>query len=250
MKEHRNKEEFYIPDPKSVCSQVTDAIETSINNDPFNYPKYNELVAVLASIIIFNQLPKNVFNELMNQAILQGGKSSPLLSELMIEIRHNETFHAEDYLRKNIRYEVEKKIKFLFESILDKINKSYFKGVVKLFPINSPEYGEISCLDIGEVNIPWAIEKFKDEIPDSLGTNLHFVKVDDKYHLFYEIERFPSSGQRFPITKAIIQGTWNAIIGDQTGLFIEILKMSCEMIGESRRRRFQEFLEKLFQIMD
>ena len=52
------------------------------------------------------------------------------------------------------------------------------------------------------------------------------------------------------MTKAIIQGTWNEIIGDQAGLFIEILKMSCEMIGESRRRRFQEFLEKLFQIMD
>jgi hypothetical protein len=190
----------------------------------------------------------------MNHSILQGGKSSQLLAELITEIRtnseNNESLHIEDFLRKNVRLNVEKRIKFIFESILDKINSSYFKGTVKLYPINSPEYGEISCVDVGELNISWIIDDFKKKIPDIFGSKLHFVKIEEKYHLFYEIERFPSSGQRFPITKAITQGTWNEIIGDQTGLFIEILKMSCELVGESRRRRFQEFLEKLFQIMD
>ena len=250
IKEHKNREEFIIPDPKQVCMMITESLESSTNNDPFKVPKYNELVAVLASIIIFNQLPKGVFNDMVNQAVLQGNRSSPILSELVTEIRRDESFHIEDFLRKNIRFEVEKKIKFLFESILNKIDSTYLKGVVKLYPINSPEFGEISCVDVGELNIPWIIDDFMKLIPDSLGNKLHFVKVEDKYHLFYEIEKFPSSGQRFPMTKAIIQATWNEIIGDQTGLFIEILKMSCEMIGESRRRRFQEFLEKLFQIMD
>ena len=250
VKESRSREEFNIQDPKHVCSNIIDAIEISTDNEPFKFPKYNELVAVLASIVIFNQLPKNVFSDIINQAILQGNRASPILTELITEIRHNDSMHAEDFLRKNVRHEVERKIKFLFESILNKVNSAYFKGIVKLFPINSPEFGEISCVDVGDLNIPWVIENFTKELPDSLGSKLHFVKIDDKYHLFYEIEKFPSSGQRFPITKAIIQGTWNEIIGDQTGLFIEILKMSCEMIGESKRRRFQEFLEKLFQIMD
>lgn len=250
IKENRNKEEFVIPESKDICALITQEIDSITKNDPFKVPKYNELVAVLASIIIFNLLPKNVYNDLVGQTLLQGGKPTPLVAELLMELRHDETMHIEDFFRKNIRHEVERKIKFLFESILDRVNTSYFKGIVKLFPINSREYGEISCVDVGDLNIPWIIENFKKSIPESLGTEMHFVKVDDKYHLFYEIERFPSSGQRFPITKAIIQGTWNEIIADQAGLFIEILKMSCELISESRRRRFQEFLEKLFQIMD
>ena len=77
VKEHGNKEEFIIPDPKTVCSIITESLESSTNNDPFKFPKYNELVAVLASIIIFNQLPKNVFNDMVNQTIIQGNKASP-----------------------------------------------------------------------------------------------------------------------------------------------------------------------------
>ena len=38
----------------------------------------------------------------------------------------------------------DKKIRVILETILDRINNSYFKGVLKTYPISSREYGEIS----------------------------------------------------------------------------------------------------------
>jgi hypothetical protein len=253
VREHKNKEEFIIPNPKDISNSITKLIENTHIID-LNFPKNSELISTFASIIIFNQLPRNIFNDVLNTAILSGGKGSPIINEMIAEMKLKSSpsvdyLFIEDHLKKSLRKHTEKRITSILESIISQVNKSYFKGVVRSYIVNSEDIGEISCLDIGEFNIPWLIDLIGSN-KETFGHNVYFIKMDEKYHVFYEIERFPSSGQRLPITKAIIQGTWNEIIGNQAGLYIEILKMSCELLGESRRKRFQEFLERLFQIID
>lgn len=250
VRESRNKEEkFIIPSPEDICIPIAEDIESGGDADQF-FPRTDELVSTFASIVIFNHLPRTISNDIINMALISGGRSSDVVATFINEVKqkHSESgkyLKVDEYLRKVVRNNAQKKLRFILETILGRINTSYFKGTIKTFPINS-EMGEISCMDICEVGGTWLEQEFKGGIPFVLGPNLHLVKVSGQLHLFYEVEKFPSSGARLPVTRAVVQATWNEIIGGQMGLFIEILKMSAELLGEQRRKRFQEFLERIF----
>ncbi|MHA2365200.1 MAG: hypothetical protein ACXAC7_14670 [Candidatus Hodarchaeales archaeon] len=246
IKEDKTKEDFIIPKLEKQFNPISTLIQNKIEDEELLFTT-NEIALVASSIIIFNHLPRNVFNNVLNTVITEKGRNSSLITNLITETKEKHTkggkhIELEEYLRKNIRVIAEKKIKLILETIIDQLTKSYFKGSIKTYPIKSEEFDEISCIDLGEIS-PF-IEK---KIPGVFGPNLNLKKIENRLHLLFEIGHFPSSGAHLSVTKAFISKTWNDIIGSELGFYIEILKMSCELLGEQRRRKFQEFLAKIYE---
>lgn len=248
----KNVEGLIIPDLKKVCSSISGQIEKLCQFEQ-HYPRTEEASLTYANVLIFNQIPRNLFNDAIITNILGDSKNSPSLTELVQIIRQksddrNEENNFAEELKKLLRKNAEHKIKIIIETIINTVTNAYFKGILKSYPLFK-NHVEVACLDLGEITSKSLAEKFANGIPETLGPKLNLQKTDDRYHLLLEIEVFPSSGSPLPITKCLKQAAWNTVIADQLGLYLEILKMSSELLGESRRKKFQTFIEDLFEII-
>ncbi|MFW9930278.1 MAG: hypothetical protein ACFFD1_12860, partial [Candidatus Thorarchaeota archaeon] len=231
---------------------LKDPLNQQINNltnfDSY-YPATSYSVNVFAKLTIFNEVPKNLLNNAISEIINGDMRTSPGLAEFIssfkkIPLDSEEENDFIEKFKKMLKNNAEKKIKIIIESIIDIISNSFISPSLKTYPIFK-EHVEIACFDIGEIP-QRLIDKFR-PIPSIFGEKIHITEIDKKYHLFLEIEEFPSSGSALEVKRAIGQAVWNEVIGDSSGFSIEILKMSSELLGELKRKKFQNLMETIYE---
>jgi hypothetical protein len=234
---------------QQLYSPISKEIEENCNFEG-NFPPTSQSVQEYARLLIFNEVSKSILNKAILEILKGDNKSSSVLLEFFSNVKFlsSENEDENDFIerfKKFLRNNAEKKIKIIIESIINQISNSYISKSLKTYPVFK-KHIEIACFDLGEIP-----EELKEEfkiIPKILGPNLHNVKVEDKHHLFLEIEEFPSSGNVLPVLRAIGQSAWNSTIADQLGFFIEILKMSSELLGELKRKKFQNLIETFYEL--
>ncbi|OLS23726.1 MAG: hypothetical protein HeimC3_23690 [Candidatus Heimdallarchaeota archaeon LC_3] len=247
-KQHSGKNgSFSFINHQNLREFITKELAQKCEFEP-HFPVTSQAVEVFARLLIFNEVDKNLLNKVVIEILNSDNKKSHVLNDFIALIKtfipQNENDFMEKF-KKFLRNNAEKKIKIVIEAIISQIASSYISKSLITYPIYK-KHVEIACFDLGEIPVK-LYDSFR-SIPKILGPNIHIDKVKEKKHLFLEIEEFPSSGSPLPVLSALGQAAWNETIADELGFFIEILKMSAELLGELKRKKFQNLMEVIYEL--
>jgi len=247
----KQAEGFVIPEVKEVCAPLSQRILNACDFES-RFPPTHQAAFAYCKVLVFNEVPRDLLNEAILMITSADSRGSMALTELLVEVSSKQTEgmeEANDFIekfKKILRGNAEKKLKIIMETIIKSINQSYFSGTLKTVPVFR-HHAEVACLDLGEV--PASLIPYMKTLPLVFGTKVNMVLSDGKANLYYEVEAFPSSGTSLSVPHALALATWNETIGDRLGLYVEVLKMSSELLGEFRRKKLQSWIETLYEFI-